>query len=1087
MDKPHDISELVLLWEEARQRGETVSPEELCSDCPELLTPLRDRVGMLDAMYRMLQLPPLAPTTLPHPDSEQLPVLLPEFPGYEVLEELGRGGMGVVYKARQLSLNRLVALKMIQVPALSSSRERGRLLYEAETIARLQHPTIVQVYDVGQQHGQPYFAMELMEKVSLRGRLTGAPMPAREAAALVETLARAMHAVHEQGVIHRDLKPSNILFTADGRPKISDFGLAKQILGEDSSLNTPTGNIVGTPAYMAPEQAAGKRSELGPAADIYALGVLLYELLTGRLPFQGETTLETLQKVVDTEPTPPSRLHPRLPRDIETICLKCLEKDRWKRYGTALDLADELRRFQDGKPILARPVRAAERLLKWVRRKPTLAALAATILMALLTVSVGSTWFSVQLQGERDGLRQALLFAETSRYAMQIDGAQRELLAGNFSRVESLLHATHSDLRHWEHRLLESAHRRSQHVFHGHSGPLTCVAVSPDGRWLASGSRNPASGGELLVWDLQLRRVAKEFSAPVGAVHAVTFHPKGKLLAAAGAAGLSLIEVDTWKPLPRPVLLDQPASSVAFHPLVPQLAVATQDGCLHFLDWQTGKAGPPLHSPDGPVVEMAFTPDGNRLATLSGAGKVYVWNLSSGQSHPLFLGATSPLRGLRLSPDGTLLAAGVARSEQGEPSRVQVWHLETGKVVRELPAHGGTVHGVFFSSDGSLLGSAGESMQDVDREGEIKVWRTSNWTVAASLRGPAQGTAAGCFSPDQKQIFAANLDATVHQLTWNPTLESQLLAADNLEVRSVAFRPGDRYLACTGTEAGQVDLPAAVLVWDIQKQTLIQRLSGQKGMGLGVAFSPEDRYLASACGDGIIRVWNTHDWQIVREFTLPNMAAAVAFSPDGKRLAGCSRNWKDESDPTPSTLKVWDLSSGTELLNLQGHTHSLLCLAFSPDGHRVTAGGIDTKIWVWNAATGAIERGISGPLLGVQKLAFLQDSTRLISAAGRRASLSKPGFVTLWNAAAGKELQQLTGHQGYVFDLCCSIDDKRVATASADLTVKLWDLQTGVSVLSLPGHTRAVTCVAFSTDGRRLVSGSRDHTVRIWDAGARGQ
>ena len=270
------------------------------------------------------------------------PRLFPAVAGYEILDVLGRGGMGIVYKARQVSLDRLIALKMVR-SADTDWEELARIRTEAGTIARLQHPNIVQVYEVGEHAGAPYLALELLAGGSLTQRIHGTPLPVAQAAQIAEDLARAIQHAHERGIIHRDLKPGNVLLTPEGTSKITDFGLAKRL--EGSSLQTATGAILGTPSYMAPEQAQGKTRELGPAVDVYALGAILYEMLTGRPPFRGETPLDTVQQVVGQEPVPLTRLNPKVPRDLETICLKCLEKRPTQRYPSAGALADEVRRF----------------------------------------------------------------------------------------------------------------------------------------------------------------------------------------------------------------------------------------------------------------------------------------------------------------------------------------------------------------------------------------------------------------------------------------------------------------------------------------------------------------------------------------------------------------------------------------------------------------------------------------------------------------------------------------------------------------------------------------------------------------------
>src|SRR6476659_5608674 len=384
------------------------TPEEVCRSCPELLPEVRARWravcrvrAELDALFpeptaRGVGAPALPPVS----------ASLPEVPGYNVEAELGHGGMGIVYRAWHLRLRRRVALKMLLAGAHAQPAERERFQREAEAVAGLRHPNIVQVYDVGDHEGWPYFTMELLEGGSLAQALLGAPQPASQAAALVATLAEAIQVAHRGGIVHRDVKPANILLTAEGTPKIADFGLARHFEGEPAL--TLSGARIGTPSYMAPEQFIGKAGTIGPAADIYALGVLLYEMLTGRPPFRGETASETERQAIHDEPVSPSRLNSKVPRDLETICLKCLHKDPQRRYASASALLEDLQRFQRNEPIAARPPGLAERAAKWVLRHPTHAAiLAASLVLAILLVG-GSFWLALQQAHRRNGVETDL-------------------------------------------------------------------------------------------------------------------------------------------------------------------------------------------------------------------------------------------------------------------------------------------------------------------------------------------------------------------------------------------------------------------------------------------------------------------------------------------------------------------------------------------------------------------------------------------------------------------------------------------------------------------------------------------------------
>src|SRR6516165_5849969 len=401
------------LLEEMLDSGKT--PEEVCRDCPDLLPEVRQR------WQAFCRIDPEVGAWLPEPGTRPeatvitpppLTAELPQIPGYEVEAVLGRGGMGVVFKARHLTLKRVVALKMLLAGAYARPEELARFRREAEAVAALRHPNIVPVHDAGDIAGRPYFTMECVEGGSLAQSLAGKPQPPHRAAELVATLASAVQFAHKCGFIHRDLKPANVLLTADGVPMITDFGLVRSIVAGPEV--TRSGDFLGTPCYMAPEQARGHTSAVGPAADIYALGVVLYEMLTGRPPFEGETAADTLQKVVGEDPVPPSRLNPKVPPDLDTICLKCLQKSPARRYASAQDLADELHRFLDGKPVLARPVGVLERAGKWARRRPAAALMLAAFLVMVGAATGTGLWLRHQ-EAKREGEAQKAIETALTR------------------------------------------------------------------------------------------------------------------------------------------------------------------------------------------------------------------------------------------------------------------------------------------------------------------------------------------------------------------------------------------------------------------------------------------------------------------------------------------------------------------------------------------------------------------------------------------------------------------------------------------------------------------------------------------------
>jgi hypothetical protein len=452
------LLELVLRWEELRQAGQSLSAAELCADCPELQPALQERLQALEAMNDVLasreggqgtaSLPFALPETVvsgAEAPVEASPVegeSVPCIPGYVILRELGRGGMGVVYQARQTGLKRLVALKMLLAGRYAAPSDRARFQAEVEAVARLQHPNLVQVFEVGEHEGRAFFSMEYLDGGNLEDQIASRPQPPRQAAELVQVLARAIHAAHHRGIVHRDLKPSNILLSkVEGRGsrienrgskmedqpaifdprssilKVTDFGLAKRL--DVSAGPTLTQHILGTPGYMAPEQAAGRSKQVGPATDIYALGAILYQMLTGRPPFVGMSAMEVVRQAVEEEPLSPRRLQSSVPADLETICLKCLHKQPAQRYASAAALADDLGRFLAGEPILARPIGRWQRLAKWARRRPAAAGLIATSGLALLVALAAGVWFTERLAAELHKTRLARRGAVAARQELE--------------------------------------------------------------------------------------------------------------------------------------------------------------------------------------------------------------------------------------------------------------------------------------------------------------------------------------------------------------------------------------------------------------------------------------------------------------------------------------------------------------------------------------------------------------------------------------------------------------------------------------------------------------------------------------------
>ena len=1009
---------------------------------------------------------PLSPTvsckTSGSLTSPPQPRNLPVIPGYEILEELGRGGMSVVYKARDLQLNRVLALKMIPA-GYAAAADLDRFRAEAQAIARLQHPNIVQVHEIRDHEGTPFFALEFCSEGSLAQRINCTPLPPRESAQVVQKLARAMHYAHQRAVIHRDLKPANVLLQSPstdaernrrgkqkhkerdssspcfGTPKVTDFGLAKKL---DETGHTATGAIMGTPSYMAPEQAGGRAKDVGPATDIYALGAILYECLTGRPPFRGDSHMDVIMQVVSNDPVPPSQLQPRTPRDLETICLKCLQKVPGRRYATAADLAKDLRRFLAGEPILARPVGIPERIWKWARRKPAAAGFLIVLFILLGVASV----LLIQDQVRRNALE-----------------ARRQTLDNEIQQALNELDRTHSEFGDMLINLPKGYPHQSKVLEHEKWVKDTMAVVDNWQTQLRQARANWEKANEQALANRQLvSAVLTERLKFVGEMLQVD--EAGLGLAKDVLAGgwdkenfdFSSALAATYCDQGNLVAHQNPKGAFAYYARAIDMLENCQWVHPRIVDDIYAKArkglekGLQLFPATVTTLDESFTSrQVDHIYQLQmQAGRVYVIELQSQDFSITLRWETAAGDVLSKSKNSVLGVRVLTPRNNGDHHLVANFPLPRN---RENGRYKLTIRALKNGPDGRLF------------SGGVEIKRLDPEAGKENLRGHEKGVGCLAVSPDAKRLFSASDDG-------------------------------------------------AIKVWDVEARKEILALAGFKNLTphehvANLVVSPDSKRLAAQRQNWVFlfeydtRVWDLETGKEIRTMKSPQ-GSGLAFSKDGKRLlAGPGAKFLDSKVFPPNVeihAKVWDLETGKEssvkllpavfqaVLELKSLASPIRTAVLSPDGGRLF-GGTGNTIKIWELPAGNVIHTVPvTPPTNVFSKGPLFISFR-ISPNGKQLFCYAPGPaevpnpIAVWDVDKGKEIVSLRGHTGSIQCLAIGRDGKRLVSGSSDNSIKIWDVGAGKEILTLRGHYGGVRALALSNDGKWLFSGGGNGTIKIWD------